>query len=65
MYERLFETKNWKTPPTRSTAYKVIKKRSAGEQTVVLGPGWPGILLHEVIGHGLEGDLTEKTSNIL
>ena len=28
----------------------------AGEMTVVLGPGWPGILLHEAIGHGLEGD---------
>ena len=28
----------------------------AGEMVVVLGPGWPGILLHEAIGHGLEGD---------
>ena len=28
----------------------------AGEMTVVLGPGWPGILLHEAVGHGLEGD---------
>ena len=32
----------------------------AGEQTVVLGPGWPGILLHEAIGHGLEGDFNRK-----
>ena len=32
----------------------------AGEMKVVLGPGWPGILLHEAIGHGLEGDLIEK-----
>jgi TldD protein len=32
----------------------------AGPQTVVLGPGWPGILLHEAIGHGLEGDFNRK-----
>ena len=28
--------------------------------TVVLGPGWPGVLLHEAIGHGLEGDFNRK-----
>jgi TldD protein len=32
----------------------------AGEMSVVLGPGWPGILLHEAIGHGLEGDFNRK-----
>ncbi len=32
----------------------------AGKMTVVLGPGWPGILLHEAIGHGLEGDFNRK-----
>ncbi len=32
----------------------------AGEMTVVLGPGWPGVLLHEAIGHGLEGDFNRK-----
>jgi TldD protein len=32
----------------------------AGELTVVLGPGWPGVLLHEAIGHGLEGDFNRK-----
>ena len=35
----------------------------AGELTVVLGPGWPGILLHEAIGHGLEGDFNRKGSS--
>ena len=35
----------------------------AGEMTVVLGPGWPGILLHEAIGHGLEGDFNRKGSS--
>ena len=35
----------------------------AGEMPVVLGPGWPGILLHEAIGHGLEGDFNRKGSS--
>ncbi len=35
----------------------------AGEMNVVLGPGWPGILLHEAIGHGLEGDFNRKGSS--
>jgi len=35
----------------------------AGETTVVLGPGWPGILLHEAIGHGLEGDFNRKQTS--
>jgi TldD protein len=35
----------------------------AGEMVVVLGPGWPGILLHEAIGHGLEGDFNRKGSS--
>jgi TldD protein len=35
----------------------------AGAMTVVLGPGWPGILLHEAIGHGLEGDFNRKQTS--
>lgn len=35
----------------------------AGEMQVVLGPGWPGILLHEAIGHGLEGDFNRKQTS--
>jgi len=35
----------------------------AGNLTVVLGPGWPGVLLHEAIGHGLEGDFNRKGSS--
>jgi TldD protein len=35
----------------------------AGTMTVVLGPGWPGILLHEAVGHGLEGDFNRKGSS--
>src|SRR5689334_9045427 len=35
----------------------------AGEMQVVLGPGWPGILLHEAVGHGLEGDFNRKKTS--
>jgi TldD protein len=36
----------------------------AGGMTVVLGPGWPGVLLHEAVGHGLEGDFNRKGSSV-
>ncbi|HJU71409.1 MAG TPA: metalloprotease TldD [Paucimonas sp.] len=36
----------------------------AGPMTVVLGPGWPGVLLHEAVGHGLEGDFNRKGASI-
>jgi TldD protein len=35
----------------------------AGEMTVVLGPGWPGVMLHEAVGHGLEGDFNRKKTS--
>jgi TldD protein len=35
----------------------------AGEMAVVLGPGWPGVMLHEAVGHGLEGDFNRKGSS--
>jgi TldD protein len=41
----------------------VARPAPAGPMTVVLGPGWPGILLHEAIGHGLEGDFNRKGSS--
>ena len=39
------------------------KAAPAGSMTVVLGPGWPGVLLHEAVGHGLEGDFNRKKSS--
>ncbi|HRF71575.1 MAG TPA: metalloprotease TldD [Accumulibacter sp.] len=41
----------------------VARPAPAGTMTVVLGPGWPGILLHEAVGHGLEGDFNRKGSS--
>ena len=35
----------------------------AGEMIVVLGPGWPGVMLHEAVGHGLEGDFNRKKTS--
>ncbi|WP_448586257.1 metalloprotease TldD [Thermaurantiacus sp.] len=40
------------------------REAPAGEMPVVLGPGWPGILLHEAVGHGLEGDFNRKGTSI-
>lgn len=40
------------------------KPAPAGEMDVLLGPGWPGILLHEAIGHGLEGDFHRKKTSV-
>ena len=37
----------------------------AGLMPVVLGAGWPGVLLHEAVGHGLEGDFNRKESSLL
>ncbi len=50
---------------TRAAAEQAVRNLEAvdapaGTMTVVLGPGWPGILLHEAIGHGLEGDFNRK-----
>lgn len=49
------------TEAARQAALKLTAVDApAGTMTVVLGPGWPGILLHEAIGHGLEGDFNRK-----
>ena len=39
------------------------KPSPAGEMKVVLGPGWPAILIHEAVGHGLEGDFNRKKTS--
>jgi TldD protein len=63
-FHYLFDQDRWLTF-TREAARQAILgleavPAPAGTMTVVLGPGWPGILLHEAIGHGLEGDFNRK-----
>ena len=67
MYNKLFSAQNWKcaidSAFQQANVKLIAKATPAGEQTVVLGPGWPGILLHEAIGHGLEGDFNRKQTS--
>ena len=64
LYDKLFEPATWGRAIDAALAQALVNLDSvaapAGEMTVVLGPGWPGILLHEAIGHGLEGDFNRK-----
>ncbi|WP_310496590.1 metalloprotease TldD [Sandarakinorhabdus sp.] len=64
LYDELFENQSWEGAIDIALAQALTNLDSvaapAGEMTVVLGPGWPGILLHEAIGHGLEGDFNRK-----
>ena len=67
-YDNILQENTWKTQLQEALrqANTMIdaKDAPAGEQTVVLGPGWPGILLHEAIGHGLEGDFNRKKISV-
>jgi TldD protein len=64
LYGRLFEEAAWQRGIDIALGQALVNLDSvaapAGEMTVVLGPGWPGVLLHEAIGHGLEGDFNRK-----
>jgi len=64
LYDDLFDPAVWNRAIDIALAQALVNLESvpapAGEMTVVLGPGWPGILLHEAIGHGLEGDFNRK-----
>jgi TldD protein len=64
LYDSLFEEATWQRAIDEAIAQAEVNLRSvdapAGEMTVLLGPGWPGVLLHEAIGHGLEGDFNRK-----
>ena len=64
LYGRLFEEAEWSRAIDIALAQALINLESvaapAGEMPVVLGPGWPGVLLHEAVGHGLEGDFNRK-----
>jgi TldD protein len=64
LYDDLFEEATWNRALDIALAQALVNLESvaapAGEMNVVLGPGWPGVLLHEAIGHGLEGDFNRK-----
>ena len=64
LYDSLFDPATWNRAIDIALAQALVNLESvaapAGEMTVVLGPGWPGVLLHEAIGHGLEGDFNRK-----
>jgi TldD protein len=66
-YERILTPDVWKKAVDESLRQALINLDSvaapAGEMPVVLGAGWPGILLHEAIGHGLEGDFNRKKTS--
>jgi TldD protein len=63
-FDFFLEEERWTRFAAEAARQATLKLRAveapAGTMTVVLGPGWPGILLHEAIGHGLEGDFNRK-----
>ena len=64
LYDRLFDEAVWSRAIDLALGQALVNLESvaapAGEMTVVCGPGWPGVLLHEAVGHGLEGDFNRK-----
>jgi TldD protein len=66
-YDRYLDPATWRPAVDEALRQALVNLESipapAGEMTVVLGPGWPGILLHEAIGHGLEGDFNRKKTS--
>ncbi len=67
-YEGLVDPQHWKGVVDEALRQALVNLGAtpapAGEMPVVLGPGWPGILLHEAIGHGLEGDFNRKKTSV-
>ncbi|WP_380872803.1 peptidase C69 [Sphingomonas sp. DBB INV C78] len=67
LYDDLFVDATWNRAIDEALKQALVNLESvpapAGEMTVVCGPGWPGVLLHEAIGHGLEGDFNRKGSS--
>jgi TldD protein len=63
-YRELLQDNAWQRFADEATRQALVNLEAdpapAGTMTVVLGPGWPGVLLHEAVGHGLEGDFNRK-----
>jgi TldD protein len=66
-YEYYLDPAHWKAQVDEALRQALTNLGSvpapAGEMTVVLGPGWPGVMLHEAVGHGLEGDFNRKKTS--
>ena len=66
-YDNFLGNDNWKIICDEAIRQAEVNLESkpapAGEMKVVLGPGWPGIILHEAVGHGLEGDFNRKKTS--
>jgi TldD protein len=66
-YARFIETAAWQDAVDGAVRQALVNLQSvpapAGEMDVVLGPGWPGVMLHEAVGHGLEGDFNRKKTS--
>jgi len=64
LYDPLFDEARWRRAIDEALSQALTNLEAvdapAGEMPVVLGPGWPGILFHEAVGHGLEGDFNRK-----
>ncbi len=67
-YEEWIQPERWKGLVARAMRKAEVNLESvpapAGEMEVVLGPGWPAVLLHEAVGHGLEGDFNRKGASV-
>jgi len=66
-YERFIASDDWHGAVDQAVRQALVNLQSvpapAGEMDVVLGPGWPGVMLHEAVGHGLEGDFNRKKTS--
>jgi TldD protein len=66
-YEEFLKPETWRAAVDEALRQALVNLESVdapgGEMSVVLGPGWPGILLHEAVGHGLEGDFNRKKTS--
>lgn len=67
-FDRWFDPAEWKAIADEALRKSLVNLEAieapAGEMTVVLGCGWPAVMLHEAIGHGLEGDFNRKKSSV-
>ena len=68
MFDKYLNASNWQQEVDEALRLALLGLESipapAGEMEIVLGPGWPGVMLHEAVGHGLEGDFNRKGTSI-